>query len=123
MKNNSNYSDVITKLEDFSKKDLNSYNLIIAGFIYGSLFYTKSSNDFFQYLLVINKDNFDFYLSTIIQLLEFSHLKLQTETYYQIFYAYDKLIHMNSPKLVELLMMLCRVFFIGRWLYNKVNII
>jgi hypothetical protein len=56
---------MIAKLEDFSKNDLNNYKLIIGGLIHGILFEIKRSNEFFQFLFVINKDNFDFFLSTI----------------------------------------------------------
>ena len=48
-------------------------------------------------------------------------MKLSSSTYLQIFITFDKLIHMNSPKLTDLMVILCRIFFPGKWLNERVS--
>ena len=66
IKNLSNYNDMISKLEEYSKNDINTYKSVIAGLLYGILYDPVRSNHLIQNLVVINKDNFDFFLSTLI---------------------------------------------------------
>jgi hypothetical protein len=57
---------MINKLEEYSKLDINNYKIIICGLINGILFEPYKYKEYMQYLFVINKDNFDFFIYTIV---------------------------------------------------------
>jgi len=66
IKNLTNYNDTIAKLEDYIKTDLNAYRYVVSGLLHGILYDKKKSEEYFQYLFMINKDNFEFFLINLI---------------------------------------------------------
>lgn len=48
-------------------------------------------------------------------------MKLTNQVYEQIIFTFNKLIHMNSPKLVELMIILLRVVYVGIWVHERIE--
>ena len=110
-KNTNNNREKTEKIQKCIKNDNNNYIIIMEALLYGILYDSSNSELYFQCLLEINKDNFDYFLEALKTLIDLSHMDLPHSIFMQIYILFDKVIHSNNSKLCEILNLLCRCIY------------
>ena len=121
IKNYNTLDKKITCIQSLNLKNEIEYQLILNGIIYGMLFDENMNMDsYFRLLFGINYDGYRTFFKILLDVLDFSKLKLEKyEKIYQIFERFIK-IHSDRKSLIEMLILICRNIYPGIDLINSI---
>ena len=121
IKNYNTLDKKITCIKSLNLKNEIEYQLILNGIIYGMLFDENMNMDsYFRLLFGINYDGYRTFFKILLDVLDFSKLKLEKyEKIYQIFERSIK-IHSDRKSLIEMLILICRNIYPGIDLINSI---
>ena len=111
----------ISYIQSLNLKNEIEYQLILNGIIYGMLFDENMNMDsYFRLLFAINYDGYKTFFKILLDVLDFSKLKLEKyEKIYQIFERFIK-INIDRKSLIEMLILICRNIYPGIDLINSI---